>query len=602
MKKSKDIVRLSPTLDQDLCLNDLRIMASRILAAAKREGIDLPPVVFTLKSDQQILDDIVYAGLPRHYRHWTYGKSAMQPRGNSHIFEFALSSTPGEIALGSTNNLLMQVLVMIHAWMGHLWVDHNNAINRESELPSVIQKFAQDERFVDSLIEKWGHEQYEWYMDAAKALDTHSGWLPTNHEIPKDSEHRRLLENALIDLEAAYQKAATDYDRKAIEEDIIDTQRQLKCHPIVPTDDLLGFLADEENTPQLPWEAHRLLKIARSEMRYHQAFMRTRYLHEGRSHQMDTHMPWAPELDLVSLGFDQLLNMVNYDTMHDWNPMDNYHDVYTFGLNLMEFIRQTTSKKVGTTVAKFTRLKKGADGHLIDTGKLVEKEVEKWDHSYLIEVLRTFTDRRNFETFISDEFMKTVNDKTLSWVKRTMAQINKLLKEKGWARSLIFDPLPETLEDMYNAIQVWLNQKQMSGWLGQWYGFGAPAFPIHEYWLQQMLEIIQTVAEWDADKHAFKRQMLFYTEMAWAPNIRLVDSGRFSKTGMYTLRHEYDPDFGPLAQNDARETLRRHWRFGGPIQLLTWEILTDYFGRPWGAPRPYRYFTENGITVKERWL
>jgi hypothetical protein len=38
------------------------------------------------------------------------------------------------------------------------------------------------------------------------------------------------------------------------------------------------------------------------------------------------------------------------------------------------------------------------------------------------------------------------------------------------------------------------------------------------------------------------------------------------------------------------------------VQLLTWEILEDDFGRPFGPPRPYRYFTENGATVKERWL
>jgi spore cortex formation protein SpoVR/YcgB (stage V sporulation) len=598
---TREIVRLSATVDKDRTLNDMRIMGDRILAAAKREGLELPPVIFTLKSDQQVLDDLVYAGMPRHFRHWSYGKQAMRPR-SGHVFEFALASTPGEIALGSTNNPMMQTLVTIHAWIGHLWMDHNNAINRESALPSVIQKFAQDERFVDKVIEKWGHERYEWYMDAAKALEYHSGWLPTNHDMPKDSEHRRLLENSLIDLEAAWHKAATEFDRKAIEEDVVDVQRMLKCHPIVPTDDLLGFLADEENTPQLPWEAHRLIQIAREEMRYHQAFMRTRYMHEGRSHQADTHFPWAPELDIVSLGFDELIKMSHYDTMHDWNPMDNYHDVYALGLNLMEYIRETTSKKVGTEVAKFFRLQKGEDGHLIETDIEVEKVVDKWDHSYLIEVLRTFTDRRFFETFITDESMKVINDKTLEWVRRSMAQMNKLLKERGWDPSLIFDPLPETLEDMYMAIQIWLNQRQMSGWIGQWYGYGAPGFPIHEYWLQQMLNVIQTVAEWDADKHAFKRQMLHYTEMSWLPNIRLVDSGRFSKAGMYTLRHEYDPDFGPLAQNDARETLRRFWRFGGPTQFLTWELLTDAFGRPWGPPRPYRYFTENGSTVKERWL
>lgn len=592
-------MRLARTAEQDRVLEDLRILAKRIDQVGKRYGLNPPPAIFTLKSDQQVLDDIVYAGLPRHFKHWSYGKQAMQPR-SGHVFEFALNSDPGEIALGSTNTVLMQMLVMVHAWMGHLQMD-TNALFRETEPRSVIQKFAQDERFVDALIAKWGHEKYEWFMDAAKALEMHSGWLPSNRDMLPDSQHRRLLEASLKDLESAYRLAATDRDRKVIEDDIQDTLHQLKCHPIVPTDDLLAFLGDEENTPQLPFEAHKLIQIVREEHRYHQAFMRTRYMHEGWSHWVDTHMPWEPEMDIVGLGFDQLFEMARIDTMHDNYPIYWFHDVYSFGLHLWQYIDDTTSRKIGTETVKFTRLKM-EDGHIVDTGVEVEREVDKWDRSFMYEVRRTYTDRRFFETFINDDSMAVLNNKALEWVRRQMGQINKLLKDRGWDPALIFDPLPETLEDMYYAISVWFNQRQMSATVRQWYGYGAPPFPIHEMVLQQMLQIIQTVASWDADKHAFKRQMLMYTELAFQPNIRLVDSGRFSKTGMHTLRHEYDPDFGPLAQSDARETLRRYWRFAGPVQFLTWEILLDDFGRPYGAPRPYRYYTENGDTVKERWL
>jgi spore cortex formation protein SpoVR/YcgB (stage V sporulation) len=593
-------MRLARTAEQDRVLEDLRILARRIHAIGTRYGLNPPPAIFTLKSDQQVLDDIVYAGLPRHYRHWRYGKQAMQPR-NGHVFEFALNSDPGEIALGSTNTVLMQMLVMVHAWMGHLEMDQN-AWFRETEARSVIQKFAQDERFVDWVIAKWGHERYEWFMDAAQALEGHSGWLPTNHDVLPDPQHRRMLEQSLKDLEAQYRLAKTDFDREAVEWDIEDTLRMLKCHPIVPTDDLLAYIADEENTPQLPWEAHRLVSIVRAEQRYHQAFMRTRYMHEGFSHWVDSHMPWEPEMDIVGLGFDQLFEMAVIDTMHDNHPISWFHDVYAFGLHLWEYVDKTTSRKIGKETVKFRRLKMGGDGHIIETDIEKEVEVDKWDRSYMLEVHRTFNDRRFFETFINDDSMAILNDKALEWVRRQMGQINKILRDRGWDRALIFDPIPETLEDMFYAIQVWFNQRQMSQTMATWYGYGAPPFPIHEQVLQQMLEIIQTVGEWDADKHAYKRQMLMYTDLSFFPNIRLVDSGRFSKAGMHTLRHEYDPDFGPLAQSDARETLRRFWRFCGPTQLLTWEILTDDFGRPFGPPRPYRYYTENGVTVKERWL
>lgn len=596
----RSTMRIARTAEQDKVLNDLRILAERIHAVGLRYGLNSPPVIFTLKSDKQILDDIVYAGMPRHHQHWIYGKRAMQPR-SGHVFEFALNSLPGEIALGSTNTLLMQMLVMVHAWMGHLVMDQN-AIFRETEASSVIQKFAQDERFVEWIIAQWGYERYEWYMDAASALESHSGWLPTNPDILPESEHRRMLEQSLKDLESAYQLASTDADRFAVEAGITETIRMLKCHPIVPTDDLLGFLADEENTPQHPWEAHRLFAIKRDEQRYHQAFMRTRFMHEGASHWADSKMPWEPEIDIAGLGFDQLLDLAMIDTMHDSYPIYWFHDVYAFGLHLMNYVDQTTSRLIGKETVKYTRLKLGQDGHIIETGIETEREVEKWDRSYLYEVRRTFTDRRFFETFINDESMATLNDKALEWVRRQMGQINKLLQDRGWDPALIFEPLPDTLEDMFYAIQVWFNQRQMSATVRQWYGYGAPPFPIHEMALQQMLDVIQTVSEWDADKHAYKRQMLMYTDLAFMPNIRLVDSGRFSKTGMHTLRHEYDPDFGPLAQNDARETVRRYWRLAGPVQLLTWEILVDDFGRPYGPPRPYCYYTENGVTVKERWL
>jgi spore cortex formation protein SpoVR/YcgB (stage V sporulation) len=373
-------------------------------------------------------------------------------------------------------------------------------------------------------------------MDAAQAMEGHSGWLPSNTEVLPDSQHRRMLEQSLKELEAAYHMAKTDYDRKVVQADVEDTMRMLKCHPIVPTDDFLKFLSDEENTPQLPWEAHRLIKIVREEQRYHQAFMRTRFMHEGWSHWVDTHFPWEPELDIIGLGFDQLLDMSIYDTMHDSRPMDWFHDIYAFGLHLWEHIDKTTSRKIGTETVKYTRLKRDKEngGHIVDTGVEVEKVVDKWDRAYMYEVHRTFNDRRFFETFINDDSMAELNKKALEWVRRQMGQINKLLRDRGWDPALIFDPVPETLEDMHYVISIWYNQRQMSAQVRQWMGFGSPPFPIHEYVLEQMIQVIQTVAEWDADKHAYKRQMLMYTDLSFFPNIRIVDSGRFSKAGMYT--------------------------------------------------------------------
>jgi hypothetical protein len=159
-----------------------------------------------------------------------------------------------------------------------------------------------------------------------------------------------------------------------------------------------------------------------------------------------------------------------------------------------------------------------------------------------------------------------------------------------------------TLEQYMEVISTWLNQVQLADWIG-FFGYGAPKFPVSQPMMYQMMQIIQTVAAYDEDKDAFKRSMLLRTGLQALPNIKIVDTGRYNNAQMWTLRHEFDPDFGPLKQGYARETLRLFWRLcGDKVRLITMEILTDSYGRPWGPPRPYQYSTEDGITVKERWL
>jgi hypothetical protein len=146
-----------------------------------------------------------------------------------------------------------------------------------------------------------------------------------------------------------------------------------------------------------------------------------------------------------------------------------------------------------------------------------------------------------------------------------------------------------------------MNQIESAQWITGWFNYGAPPFPASQAVLWQMQQIVQTVAAYDADKNEFKRQMLLRTGLLALPNIKIVDTGRYNNAGRWTLRHEYDPDFGPLKQSHARQVLCHLWRYSGPVRLLTAEILTDQWGRPWGPPRTYQYSTDNGETVKEYW-
>lgn len=605
---------------QEQVRRNLQVMVPRVEAVGKRLGFTPCRALFTLKSDQQVLDDLVYPlGVPVSRPAWWYGKAAQKSRRSGqggHVFEFATISNPAHVVLGETNDLIMHIEVIIHAWMGHVYLFTRNRWHNETERETCLHRFAQDETFVRNLVADphWGWEKYEYYSDAAHALEMHSGDLPTNFDAPTDDQLRESLKAELDRLQSAFVLAKTEPDKQAIANDIRDTVRLLSCHPIQPTTDLLGFLSKHVQDDVV----RRIIDMTRFENRYStQVVGRTKVLHEGLSHFVDRRFPREPELDLIRLGMDRLIDQAKYDTMHDAWPIYWYSDPYALGEAIIEYIDETYSRKVGKEKVGFYRLKlltkadiesgkypDNIEGDIIETDEWKEVEVDVWDRSYLHEVARNYDDTRLFYEFLTEDFFEKLHKKALGWVNKMIMMINKKLKDVNWAREFIFegDRFPKTLEEMFQVISIWMNQLQMSQWVGMWFGYGAAPFPVSQVILWQMLQIVQTVAAYDQDKHEFKRQMLLRTSLYAMPNIKLVDTGRENKLPYWTLRHEYDADFGPLRQSYARETLRFHWRFSGPVRLVTMEILTDAYGRPWGPPRPYQYYTENGKTVKERWL
>lgn len=632
-------------------VRNLNIMVPRVEAAGKRVGAKPCRALFTVKTDQQVLDDLVYPlGVPVSRPAWWYGKAVQQSRGKGnggHVFEFATISNPAHVVLGETNDLMMHILVIIHAWMGHVHLFTNNTWHDETERETALQRFAQAESFVNRLVKDektFGWEWYEFFSDAAHALENHSGELPSNKERESDKEAREVLRQRLEDLKNKHTLAMTDPDRDTIEADIRDIAKTLSCHPLMPTTDLLGFLASDDNPRTLLPEVKEILDITRYENRYStQVVGRTKTLHEGLSHWMDAELPLAPELDLIRLGFDRIFDAAKYDTMHDAWPIYWYSDPYALGQELVYYVDSKHSRKIGTETLKIRRLKMlteediikggtyaeavpvGTDadgktlheyelrdihadkriaGDIVELDEFKEVEVEVWDREEFWRVMNTFDDNRLFTTYLTEEFFEKLHKKALGWVKKSIQSVNKTLRDVRWDPNMIFDGdrFPQTLEEMFQVISIWMNQLQMSSWIGQWFGYGAPPFPVSQVVLWQMLQIIQTVGSYDADRHEFKRHMLLRTGLQALPNIKLVDTGRENKTPYWTLRHEFDADFGPLKQGHARQTLRYIWRFSGPIRMLTMEILTDAFGRPVGPPRPYEYYTENGKTVKERWL
>lgn len=611
------VVTSNPAMAQRV--RNLNILVPRVKAIMDRWGLNPFRTIFVKYSDQKVLDDLVYPlGVPVSKSAWYYGKAVQQQRSRGyggHVFEFANISNPAHVVLGTTNDLVMDLDVIIHAWAGHVNTFSNNVWHKECEAETVLQRMAQYETFQKALVTdtvNWGWERYEYYDDAAHALEMHSGpFMPHGpHEVVQteksDEELRAELRLQLQELENRYKVATSEPDRKVIADDIRDTARLLTCHPIVPTSDILGFYADEKKGgAKLPPEVRHILAQTRFENRYStQVLGRTKIIHEGDSHFKDERMPTEPELDLMHMGFDLYLDNAKNNVMHDAYPIYWYSDPYALGQEICKYVYDLRVKKVGTETVTFRRLSIDENGD-IQEGELISREIDKWDRSGYVSFVDTFDDYRMFDTFLTEHFFEEyLNKKALAWVNKMIMVINRTLRERGWDPSLIFDGerLPKTLFDTYQVISTWMNQLQLSGMMSAWFGYGSPAFPVSQVALQQMLQIIQIISAWDEDKVEYKRNMLLRTGLSYQPNIKLVDTGLYNNAGFATLRHEFDPDFGPLRESHARSTLKYMWRISGPVRLLTMEILTDSMGRPWGPPRPYQYFTDNGETVKERWL
>ncbi len=511
------------------------------------------------------------------------------------------------MVLGETNDLVMHIAVIVHSWMGHVYLFTHNVWHAETEQKTALQRFAQDESFVRSLVDdpRYGWEKYEYYADAAHALEHHSGDLPTNLEAIPDEVHRQMLRDELEELQHKWVLSHTVPDKEAVEAEIKDIARLLSCHPIVPTGDLLGYLLDPNHSKHLTDNERRIIEMQRFQDRYGtQVIGRSKTIHEGTSHFVDRRMMMEPEIDLMGLGFDKVLDQARVDTMHDAYPIYWYSDPYALGEEIVAYAYDKLAVKVGTEVVRYHPLSMAENGDIIESEEWVEKVVDKWDRSAFHEMLRTFDDMRLFYTYLTEEFFERLHAKALGWVRKMIMVINKTMKDLRWHPALIFegDRWPTTLEEMNQVVGMWMNQMQIGQQVGTYMGYGAPGFPVSQTTLYQMMQIIETVASYDSDKDGFKRQMLLRTGLFWLPNIKLVDDGRENNAEVVTLRHEFDPDFGPLKQGYARSTLRYAWRFFGPIRLLTMEILTDEYGRPAGPPRPYQYKCTNGETVKERWL
>ncbi|MBK7841421.1 MAG: SpoVR family protein [Candidatus Obscuribacter sp.] len=590
----------------------LMMWDKRMAAAAARIGLTYYPIDYKLTTDAQVTQVLPYVGMPNDYVHWSKGKEAEKNRNQGyggHIYEMVLNTNPSIEYLSTTNTLPMQLHVMAHATYGHVVFFKNNKYFGETMPESIIARLAQARTKIDALVAHpdWGWEGYEYYMDALHALENHVGWLPTIKDQRTDRQLRDELKQELANLRRRVlsEGEVSQSLKVQLERQAAQIEQTLKRYPIQPQADLLGFLMDPENTPHLPDEARMLVSIVRDRSLYFQPQGRTKFMNEGFASRWQRELLLQPE---VAIPLEYRFDLAQSWNMHYQVAVNNYFDPYAMGLNIWDYIDRTygydekdADGNVIMDTVKAKELIKDADGNYVEGRKYITSQVVRRNRDKMFHVLENYDDNRFVTEFMNEELFEYLNLQTLDWVKRVIVMINKTLIKSGWNRKHVFNnPLPLSLEDMMAVIQTWSQVQETSEAYHE--ELGTPLFPVPAQTLQQMATVIQIVAAFDQNKHKARRMLAMRTAYHSVPNITVQDTGKYTD-GVWTLKHEFDPNFGPLMQSEARTTLRYFRRLcGNAVRLLTMEPPVDSRGRPTGPPRPFEYFTEDGDIVKERWL
>lgn len=598
------VVVTEPTEIEKVC-RELEVWDVRMERAAEWFGLRHHPVSYRLISDQTMLDLTSYdMMMPTDIPSWTHGKRAEQQRknaGNFHVFEAALNLNPSIVWLGVTNTDAMQVNVMAHATYGHVTLCTINFLFDETSPETALQRFAQYRTKVKKLIDdpRWGWDGVEYILDAAKAIENHCGWLPTIPGVPTDDELRQVYEEQadMLRERIKLEESVSLAEGKALRKRLEALENQLKRHPIQPTNDLLGYLLDPRNTPNMEPEARMLVDIVRDRSRYLQPVGRTKFMHEGWASYWEREVLVAPQ---VGIPFEFAFDLAKAWSMHDSQVATQfYFDPYSLGVRVWRFIDKKYGYDEGEVSIERPVLKRDERGILYESDEVETVTAIKRNRDKFMEIARTYEDNRFLTEFLSQELLEEINEEALNWVIRFMTRANGHLRANGWGANVIFDPLPTRLEDLLACIQAWMQEAEMSEYYHQ--NMGTPLFPVPKVLMQHMAQVIQIILAYDQNKHAIRRQLVMRTGARWLPNIYIVDDGR-DTDGVLTLKHDFDPTYGPLLQSECRDTLKFFRRlYGRPVRLLTMEVQTNRQGEPVGPPFPYEYLIEKD-TVRERRL
>lgn len=569
----------------------------------RRFKLNPPDVVYEFTTDRQMIELGPYVMLPVHHLDWSKGKQAEIDKanaGNSHVFEAITNTDPLRCYISTTNDGAMNVHILAHAVGGHGHYFTNHTF-RLTFPKTVLERFAEHERIINELIRdpEFGIDKVEYYYDAARALQYYLGNYPPPVDEKTEKEMRQSLldERRIIEQQIISEGSLSSTRKGELEEQLKKLDAQLLRYPVVPAWNINRFLADKEHNPNLEEGAREIFRIVAEEWEYIAPQAATKFGNEGFASFMQEQITNQPELDLP---IDYRIDLARSFCMHDRSVLMWYTDPYALGEHLWRYIDEKFSVDEGLITVDVDEVERDGQGRLRETGNVRKVEVMQRNYDRLLEIAAWYDDPMLVGEFMDEELFDRINRKAEDWVRMMMERINEALKRTGWGAQFIFEPIPLNVDRLIEIVENWMEIAQQSEMYTE--QLGTPPFPVSMRTLQTMGTVLQITEAFHEDKDKARHQVVLRLPQMWLPQIVIADTGRHTD-GIWTFRHYFDPNFGPLLQSEARSTLLLTWRATQrPTRLLTKEYKTDSAGRPIGQPADYEYFTEDGINVKERFV
>ncbi len=260
----------------------LAVAEAEINKVATGFGLSTYPNQFEIITSDQMLDAYSSIGMPIGYSHWSYGKNRVADekkykRGDMGLaYEIVINSNPCISYLMEENTLLMQVLVMAHAGIGHNSFFKNNYLFKEwTDADGIIDYLLFAKNYVTECEQKHGIEEVELFLDSCHALqnfgvDRYKRPAPLSMEKEKEKQKERenYLQSQVNDLWA---KTIPKSKRASAEDD----------DPWVtePQENILYFI--EKNAPCLESWQRELIRIVRKISQYFYPQRQTQLMNEG---------------------------------------------------------------------------------------------------------------------------------------------------------------------------------------------------------------------------------------------------------------------------------------------------------------------------------